>query len=92
MDALYSLIEMLKDYYTTDWNGLADRLSVSHKSIDRIKTLANKKELHLRHTTAADPQGVVQADIDRTVADGRAILFAFIALEYADEVAKAPTT
>jgi hypothetical protein len=92
MDALYSLIEMLKDYYTTDWNGLADRLSVSHKSIDRIKTLANKKELHLRHTTAADPQGIVQADIDRTVADGRAILFAFIALEYADEVAKAPTT
>jgi hypothetical protein len=91
MDALYSLIEMLKDYYgPTDWNGLADSLGVSHNSVDRIKTLANKPELHLRHTNAADPQGIDQPELDRVVADARAILAAFIASEYANEATKAP--
>ena len=92
MTALYSLIEMLKDYYETDWDGMADALGVSHNSVDRIKKLANKKELHLRHTTAADPEGVDQAELDRAVADGRAILSAFIAREYAEEADKTPGT
>jgi hypothetical protein len=92
LEALYTLIEMLKDYYgPIDWNGLGDALGVSHKSIERIKVLANKKELHLRHTTAADPEGIDQADIDRVIADGRAILGAFIAREYAEGAAKTPT-
>ena len=91
LDALYSLIEMLKDYYgPTDWNGLADSLGVSHSSVDRIKKLANKPELHLRHTNAADPEGIEQSELDRVGVDGSAILAAFIAREYADEAAKAP--
>jgi hypothetical protein len=90
MDALYTLIEMLKYYYDTDWDGMADSLGVSHKSVDRIKVLANKKELHLRHTTAADPEGVDQADLDKAVADAKAILSAFLSHEYAAEAAKSP--
>jgi hypothetical protein len=86
----YSLIEMLKYYYNTDWDGMADSLGVSHKSVDRIKMLANKKELHLRHTTAADPEGVDQADLDKAVAAAKAILLAFISHEYAAETAKTP--
>ena len=91
MEGLYSLIEMLKYYYRTDWDGMADSLGVSHSSVDRIKILANRKELHLRHTTADDPEGVVQADLDQVIADGKAILAAFIARECAEEAAKAPT-
>jgi len=83
LDSLYSLIEMLKDYYETGWDGLAGKLGVSRNSVGRIKTLANKKELHLRHTTADDPEGVEQSDLDRIVADARAIVSAFIAQEYA---------
>jgi len=92
MTALYDLIEMLRDYYDTDWDGLGDALGVSHNSIDRIKRLANKRELHLRHTTADDPEGVDQTDLDKAAADGKAILSAFIAREYEEEVAKTPTT
>jgi hypothetical protein len=49
MTALYDLIEVLRDYYDTDWDGMADALGVSRKSGERIRRLANKPELHLRH-------------------------------------------
>jgi hypothetical protein len=91
MGALYNLIEMLKDHYgPTDWDGLADALGVSHNSVDRIKRLANKPELHLRHTNADDAEGIDQAELDRVVADSRAILAAFIARKYSDAAATAP--
>jgi hypothetical protein len=90
MTALYDLIEMLRDYFDEDWDGMADTLGVSHNSVDRIKRLANKKELHLRHTTADDPEGVDQAELDKAVADGKAILSAFIAHEYTEEAVRIP--
>jgi hypothetical protein len=91
MTALYDLIEMLRDYYDAGWDGMADALGVPHHSVDRIKKLANKPELHLRHTTADDPEGVDQAQFDKAVADGTTILSAFIAREFA-ETDKVPTT
>jgi len=87
MTALYSLIEMLKYYYDTDWDGLADLLGVSHKSVDRIKILADMPEKHMRHVNASDPEGVDQAELDRVVDDARAIMSSFIAREYAAEAA-----
>lgn len=88
MIALYSLIEMLKDYYDTDWSGLADALGVSRKSVERIKILANKPEKHMRHVNASDPEGVDQAELDRVIDDARAIMSSFITREYAVEAAK----
>jgi hypothetical protein len=55
VDELYSLIEMLNDYYSVDWKSLCQAIGVSNNSIDRIKRLANRPELHPRHTNAADP-------------------------------------
>jgi hypothetical protein len=83
MTALYSLIEMLKYYYATDWDGLADLLGVSHKSVERRKILANKPEKHMRHVNASDPEGVDQAELNRVIADARAIMSSFITREYA---------
>jgi hypothetical protein len=88
MTALYSLIEMLKDYYDTDWSGLADLLEVSHKSVDRIKILANKPEKHMRHVNASDPEGVDQAELVRVIEDAKAIMSSFMTREYANEAAK----
>jgi hypothetical protein len=88
MIALYSLIEMLKDYYDTDWSGLADLLEVSHKSVDRIKILANKSEKHMRHVNASDPEGVDQAELVRVIEDAKAIMSSFMTREYANEAAK----
>jgi hypothetical protein len=88
MTALYSLIEMLKYYYDTDWDGLADLLGVSHKSVGRIKILANRPEKHMRHVNASDPEGVDQAELDRVIDDARAIMSSFITREYAAEVEK----
>jgi hypothetical protein len=91
MIALYSLIEMLKDYYDTDWDGLADLLGVSHKSVDRIKILANRPEKHMRHVNASDPEGVDQAELDGVVDDARAIMSSFITREYAAEPEPEPS-
>jgi hypothetical protein len=88
MTALYSLIEMLKDYYDAEWKGLADLLGVSYKSVERIKTLANKPEKHMRHVNASDPEGVDQAELDRVIDDAKAIMSSFITREYATEATK----
>jgi hypothetical protein len=83
VDELYGLIEMLKDFYNSDWNSLGQKIGVPNNSISRIKTFANRPELHLRHTTAEDPLAIEQAELDKVIQDGHAIVMAFIEQRYA---------
>jgi hypothetical protein len=82
VDDLYAMIEMLKDYYNSDWDSLGEKIGVSNKSVGRIKTFANRRELHLRHTTADDPQAIDQDELDRVLEDGRKVVATFLEQRY----------
>jgi hypothetical protein len=78
VDELYALLEMLKDFYISDWKSLGHKIGVSNNSIARIKTFANRPELHLRHTNAADPLAIEQSELDHVIKVGHEIVMAFI--------------
>jgi hypothetical protein len=47
-----------------------------------MKRFANRPELHLRHTNAANPHAIDQSELDRVVQDGHAVVAKFIEQRY----------
>jgi hypothetical protein len=91
MFALHSTLEMLTGYFGTGRSEVAQTLGVSHKSMNRIAELANRRTLNLRHTMEGDPDDIDPDEYNRILSDGHAIIQAFINYSYG-EATKIPTT
>ncbi len=82
MTSLYKMVEMLEDYFNSGEQGLPKALDVDMALIKRIKRLANKKELDIRHATSGEPDGADAVEFDQAIVDGDAILNAFVHVLY----------
>ena len=87
MTSLYKMVEMLEEYFGTGEQGLPDALGIEMAPIKRIKRLANKKQLDIRHATAGEPEGADAAEFDQARVDGEDILHAFVQVLYKEAVA-----
>lgn len=80
--ALWNTVEMLRDYYTKGTSTLASMLNRPKDELEFLNTLANNKDLDLRHTTSREPTAVTPAQLQRALAIGKAIVAALIEYEY----------
>ena len=89
MYALHGMLEMLTGYFGTGRAEVAQTLGVSHKSMNRIAELANRRTLNLRHTMEGKPEDVDPDEYNRILAEAHGIVQAFINYSYV-EAAKLP--
>jgi len=80
--ALWSMTELLREHYNKGTATLAAMLRLPKDDLEFLDTLANNRDLDLRHTTSGQPKPVEPAELQRALAIGKAVVQAVIDYEY----------
>lgn len=84
---LWNLIEMLREHYNKGTSGLATILGLPKEDLEFLDTLANKRELDLRHTTSGELQPVLESELRRALDIGKRLVEGAIQYEFGKAVA-----
>ena len=80
--ALWSMTELMREHYNKGTATLASMLKLPKEDLEFLDTLANNRDLDLRHTTGGQPKPVEAAELQRALAIGKAVVEAVIEYEY----------
>ena len=80
--ALWNMMEMLREHYNKGTATLASMLHLPKDDLEFLNTLANNRDLDLRHTTTGLPKPVEPAELQRALAIGKTVVQATIEYEY----------